>query len=403
MQIDVTLKVDEDHIATANTVAYGWVTLDELIKFPVSVRKYTDKTDNKEKMFVSYPQRKTSEGYEYVCLPTDPKLRKEIDEKVLLQVRETIMRPLKRVEIDKVRVSLLDPENSRGTVKNVGIATVETAGIRISGIMVKEGPKGLSVQMPQHMSKEKYVDTVFPLTGGMYDEIKDTVLWAYRDELREQQEIAQGLRQAKNPKEKPDTPMKDFMEQFEKNFAAASLQKEFVEQAREDLQIDPERNRIRRTVSAYDDFMKSYKSGDSLGMLEAAELAQVEITQTGISEDGVIEFQEAVIRSKEGKPPITLVYGNDYHPSVDAKEKGSVQLFAFVPKNGGENELVSLIEIKGGTIQELKSGSKEVLDRWNKITAPKKTELPSQSTYLPEHEENAHPIRPNALMAQPRR
>lgn len=402
MQIDVRMKVDEDHIATANTVAYGWVTLDELIKFPVSVRKYTDKTDNKEKLFVAYPQRKTSEGYEYVCLPTDPKLRKEIDEKVLLQVRETIMRPLKRAEIDKVRVSLLDPENSRGTVKNVGIATIETAGIRISGVMIKEGPKGLSVQMPQHMSKEKYVDTVFPLTRGMYDEIKDAVLWAYRDELREQQEIAQGLSQDEEPKEKPDTPMKGFMEEYEKNFMPVPPKKS-PEALGEELQRTLEIQDLYKTQFAYDDFMKGYKKHRVYDMLDAAEHAQVEITQTGIAEDGVMEFQEAVIRN-EGKPPITLVYGSDYRPSSDAERKGSVQLLAFVPKDDGgkEVEVVTLEEFKD-IIPELKNAHERVLDCWNKITAPKKTELPSQGTYLPSHEENAHPIRPNALMTQPRR
>ena len=57
MKIDVQLKVKED--LSSSEIASGWVELEDCIKFPVRVRKYMDKEEQKEKMFVSYPQRKS--------------------------------------------------------------------------------------------------------------------------------------------------------------------------------------------------------------------------------------------------------------------------------------------------------------------------------------------------------
>ncbi len=353
MQIEVNLKVDEANFATASTVAYGWVTLENLIRFPVKVRKYFDKDEGKEKLFVSYPQKKTGKGYEYVCIPTDPQVRKEVDEKVLLKVRETILKPMEKLPIDKVRVTLLKP-NGEAAVKNVAIATIETAGVTISGIVLKEGRNGLFLQMPQHISEGKYTDTVYPVTSAMNRAMKDAIINEYLKELQKQQEKLQEQRP------------------------------------------DPVKTNPQEPEQPYDLFLEKYAASDIAGMIEAAEKSNVEITQTGVSEDGTtIEFQEAVIR-KEGQPPITLVFGNDYNPSAREREKQrTIQLFAFVPQEN-DRRIVSLIEVQGQNQQELKEGYERVISHWNRIVSHK--ELKPAKT-----PEQPHPVRPNALMTQPRR
>ena len=58
MNIKANMKAD---IEAANqkktTIATGWVEIEGLLKFPVSVRTYKDETTGKDMMFVSYPQR----------------------------------------------------------------------------------------------------------------------------------------------------------------------------------------------------------------------------------------------------------------------------------------------------------------------------------------------------------
>ena len=79
MKIETQIKLhSEDAMQKTGIVASGWVEIGDCIKFPVRVMKYTDKTSGEEKSFVSYPQRKTKDGYEVIVFPHDKEARKEI-------------------------------------------------------------------------------------------------------------------------------------------------------------------------------------------------------------------------------------------------------------------------------------------------------------------------------------
>lgn len=58
MNIKANMRVDFDSFKNTTTVATGWVEIEGIFKFPVSVRKWLDDKSGKEMMFVSYPQRK---------------------------------------------------------------------------------------------------------------------------------------------------------------------------------------------------------------------------------------------------------------------------------------------------------------------------------------------------------
>lgn len=339
MQIDVQLKVDVDNIQSSNRIAYGWVELEGCIKFPVNVRKYIDRNDNKEKMFVSYPQKKSGSGYEYVCIPTDPKIREEIDQKVLSEMSRWITKSIQTVPIEDVRVTLLAP--GKGLVKNVGLATVKLAGCQISGIVIKEGQRGLFCQMPQHISQGEYTDTVYATNSMMQHELTDAVIGAYQQKLQQLQE----------------QQLKTVVEQ------EASL-------------------------DSFDRFLNCYEKNDRQGMLNTLYESSLEITQTGLDDNDDIEFQEAVIRKDH--QTITIVFNN-----TQSKDLFSSEIFAFVPKNGGSKS-VSLLE-NSGQASDRSRIYKEMAEKWNQITKPLPDPVPKAN--------NPHTayIRPNALMTQPHR
>ena len=337
MQIDVQLKVDVENMETSNRIAYGWVELEGVIKFPVNVRKYTDKNDNKEKMFVSYPQKKTGSGYEYICIPTDPKVREEIDQKVLSEMSRWITKSIQTVPIEDVRITLLSP--GKGLVKNVGLATVKMAGCQISGIVVKEGQRGLFCQMPQHISQGEYTDTVYATNSMMQHRLTEAVIGAYQQKLQQVQE-----QQLKAVREQESS-------------------------------LDP-----------FDRFLNCYKNNDRQGMLNTLLESSLEITQTGLDEKDAIEFQEAVIR--KGNQTITIVFNNTQN-----KEQFSSEIFAFVPQNGG-SRTVSLLETSGQASDRSRI-YKEMEGKWNQIIGLHSDPVPKAN--------NPHTayVRPNARMAQP--
>lgn len=186
MDVKVNIKLndkllnDTEAMKNEKTVASGWVEIDNAIKFPVSVRKYTDKKDNKEKMFVSYPQRKTGSGeYASIVYPTDKIIRQQVEDIVLQQVYQEITKGLSAPEITNVRVSPLTQERKTGSVTIKAAASITMSGFTINGIMVKEGKNGLFVQMPQYQENGAYHDTVYGTSTFVQNAIKDAVLYEY--------------------------------------------------------------------------------------------------------------------------------------------------------------------------------------------------------------------------------
>ena len=145
MNIKVNMRADIDGFdKKKSTVASGWVEIEGIFKFPVSVRSYHDADKGKDMMFVSYPQRH---------------VRQEIDKAVLDATREKLFAELvPNVQIDDIRITPLNAKEG-AVIKNVGIATVKMYGLTINGIMIREGRKGLFVQMPQYQSRGQYRDS----------------------------------------------------------------------------------------------------------------------------------------------------------------------------------------------------------------------------------------------------
>lgn len=97
MNIKANMRVDFDSIKNTSTVATGWVEIEGIFKFPVSVRKWLDDKSGKEMMFVSYPQRKDGDKYSGVVYPHDREVRNEIDRVVLEVTKEKLLQKLYRM------------------------------------------------------------------------------------------------------------------------------------------------------------------------------------------------------------------------------------------------------------------------------------------------------------------
>lgn len=192
VKIRAQLRVNEEGIIEGTEVASGWVEIEDCIKFPVTVRRYIDKETAKERMFVSYPQRKTEKGYEYVMYPDDPQVKKEIDAYVLESVKEAIVKSVNQIPVTETRVTVIKPK-SDSSVKLCGIASIKLAGITINGIMIKEGENGLFVQMPQQKTSTGWKDIVYGTNPFMQYNIKDAVLEGYKKELEQKKQSKAGV------------------------------------------------------------------------------------------------------------------------------------------------------------------------------------------------------------------
>lgn len=350
MDIKINLNVNEANISSGQgKVASGWVELEECIKFPVAVRSYTDHQDGKRKMFVSYPQKKSGDGYKYTVYPHDREIKRQIDEAVLQEVKRSITKPLRYLEIDDVRVSLLSPRESSGPIKNLGIASIKIYGITVNGIMIKEGKNGLFVQMPQHNSESGYKDTFYGSTNSAQREIRDAVLNAYSKKVNMEKNVPE-----EKPGEKPGEKVKEGKE--------------------------PE----------------SLPAAD--GILSLLRESDLTVTETGFTDDGAyIAFQEAVCQS--GGSQITVVFSNHFDPS---KEKPRIpirqEILAFVPKKNGDTQMYTLLERSNGNVKDAEQGYHELLTYWMGLTGQ---ESP-QKVIRGKNMENEKHIRTNAVMPQPR-
>lgn len=199
MKIGAQLRVNEAMDSDTTEVASGWVEIEECIKFPVKVRKYVNE-EGKEKMFVSYPQRKTEQGYSNLVYP-DKEIKAELENYILTEVGHAAVRGYDAPPVRDVRVNIIDIANNRSPVQLKGYATIKIAGFTINGIMIKEGKNGLFVQMPQHKSGGEYKDTVYGTNRLIQMNIKEEVLAAYKNELEKRQEPEYDLQEEKEQEE----------------------------------------------------------------------------------------------------------------------------------------------------------------------------------------------------------
>lgn len=189
MNIKANMRVDFDSIKNTSTVATGWVEIEGIFKFPVSVRKWFDDKSGKEMMFVSYPQRKDGDRYSGVVYPHDREVRNEIDRVVLDVTKEKLFaESVPDVNIDDVRITPLN-QKTDSVVQKLGIASVKMYGMTVNGIVIKEGRKGRFVQMPQYQTQGQYRDTVYGVTAAIQRKIEERVLLEYDKIIKAQEEV----------------------------------------------------------------------------------------------------------------------------------------------------------------------------------------------------------------------
>lgn len=189
MNIKANMRVDFDSIKNTSTVATGWVEIEGIFKFPVSVRKWFDDKSGKEMMFVSYPQRKDGDKYSGVVYPHDREVRNEIDRVVLDVTKEKLFaESVPDVNIDDVRITPLN-QKTDSVVQKLGIASVKMYGMTVNGIVIKEGRKGRFVQMPQYQTQGQYRDTVYGVTAAIQRKIEERVLLEYDKIIKAQEEV----------------------------------------------------------------------------------------------------------------------------------------------------------------------------------------------------------------------
>lgn len=190
MNINANMRVvDFDSIKNTSTVATGWVEIEGIFKFPVSVRKWLDDKSGKEMMFVSYPQRKDGDKYSGVVYPHDREVRNEIDRVVLEVTKEKLFaESVPDVNIDDVRITPLN-QKTDSVVQKLGIASVKMYGMTVNGIVIKKGRKGRFVQMPQYQTQGQYRDTVYGVTAAIQRKIEDRVLLEYDKIIKAQEEV----------------------------------------------------------------------------------------------------------------------------------------------------------------------------------------------------------------------
>lgn len=189
MNIKANMRVDFDSIKNTSTVATGWVEIEGIFKFPISVRKWFDDKSGKEMMFVSYPQRKDGDKYSGVVYPHDREVRNEIDRVVLDVTKEKLFaESVPDVNIDDVRITPLN-QKTDSVVQKLGIASVKMYGMTVNGIVIKEGRKGRFVQMPQYQTQGQYRDTVYGVTAAIQRKIEDRVLLEYDKIIKAQEEV----------------------------------------------------------------------------------------------------------------------------------------------------------------------------------------------------------------------
>ena len=199
MNIKANMRVDFDSFKNTSTVATGWVEIEGIFKFPVSVRKWFDDKSGKEMMFVSYPQRKDGDRYSGVVYPHDREVRNEIDRVVLEVTKEKLFaESVPDVNIDDVRITPLN-QKTGSVVQKLGIASVKMYGMTVNGIVIKEGRKGRFVQMPQYQTQGQYRDTVYGVTAAIQRKIEERVLLEYDRIIRAQEEVnMQEVQETKN-------------------------------------------------------------------------------------------------------------------------------------------------------------------------------------------------------------
>lgn len=366
MQIDVKLSVDTEHFGQENRVATGWVELEYAIKFPISIRQYTDES-GKQKMFVSYPQTKSKGGYSYICYPHDKEVKEQINQAIMEELKKVLLeKTMRQVPVDHVRITRFPETDTKSRVKNLGAASIQLAGITINGIIIKEGQRGRFIQMPQHLSGGEYHDTVYGMNKDMQQLIRDAVLEEYEKLEALPQQTVQ-----KKPQE------------------ASPVAKEAQSHEAEHPQENPVH--VEEIKNPVEEFVNAAMAEDTERMSEilSRNSARLTITEERFCPDGkTLAYQEAVLAGADRN--VTVVFGSDYDPAnAGNPQKMNIEIFAFVPIDG-EVKIKTIRAVTAENSKEARMGYEKLRAEWGNITGNRMKQ------------ENRLPVRPNARMTQPK-
>ena len=171
----------EMHLSYETDVwAYGMVTLENIIRFPVQLRKFKNKDTGEETSFLSYPRRERCGKWENI--PADsssPALVSAwpVGEKIKEEMRKDLYLP----EIEILSISPIVPRyppNAKAYI--CGVASVQLLGLTINGITIKKGQRGYFINMPQYKSSDGYHDVIYAIGKAMQKKISECVLQEYQ-------------------------------------------------------------------------------------------------------------------------------------------------------------------------------------------------------------------------------
>lgn len=174
IQVEIHLSYDSD------VWAYGMVTLENIIRFPVQLRKFKNKDTGEETSFLSYPRKERCGKWESILVP-DKKLREEIEKAVGEKIKEEMKKDFYLPEIEILSISPIVPRyppNAKAYI--CGVASIQVLGLTIHGITIKQGQKGYFINMPQYEKEGRYHDVVYATGKPLQEKIAETVIKEYK-------------------------------------------------------------------------------------------------------------------------------------------------------------------------------------------------------------------------------
>lgn len=123
IQVEIHLSYESE------VLAYGMITLEDLIRFPIQLRKYKNKETGKDLSFVSYPRRERNGKWENVLVP-DPILRKEVEKAVGEKIKEEIGKDFYLPEIEVLSICPITPRHPPDARAYIcGVASIQVLGL----------------------------------------------------------------------------------------------------------------------------------------------------------------------------------------------------------------------------------------------------------------------------------
>lgn len=391
MKIDVQISINEPAFqpdSKDTKLATAWVEIEDVIKFPVTVRKYIDKQGT-PRSFVSYPQRKSKEGYAEIVCPADKEVRKEIEHCVQDAMLHQITKKVHTAPVTNIRITSLENVSSAMQIKNVGVASATVAGITINGIMIKEGKKGLFVEMPQHKTKEGWKDTIYATNSMMKWDIQNEILCAYQEKMdlsmqKEEKKLSAGsvveeragqLTQNVDHQdigqsiETPPEQLESSLERPELAPEGSDTPPAELSQETEPLSV-PEEPEPLSEEEAVALFLAAYENADTEGMEAVLESVPLQLSDPVYAADErMLTLQQADLKVNEYR--ISLAFQNEYDPGWIPKNQESrvnINIAVFVESSGSIVGRTDLASLSAYTPEEAVQAYGKVLAAWQKLT-----------------------------------